>query len=131
VNDAFDLRSGARRELLKRLAETARLAGGVCYVGATRDNDGSVGNYVRLHDAVVGEPTRAAAFLHWTGRVSLALIRDDLPSPLWNHPSVGVQVHPTYGVSCKVNDELSLKVAEELATLALEKIRDTYSIGGD
>jgi hypothetical protein len=126
VSDAFAQRSGAKAGLLKRLAETAMLAAGVCYVGETRNNDRSAGKYVRLHDAVVGEPTRAAAFLHWTGRVSLALVPDDLPSHLLNHPNVSVQLHPTYGVSCKVNDETSLKVAEALAVLALEKIRDGF-----
>ena len=128
VDAAFDERSGERADLLKRLAEAGRLAGGACLIGQT--HDGSVGKYVRLHEALIGEPSRAAAFIHWRGRVSLALRSEDLPPFLLQQPSVGVRVHPTYGIRCLVTDETSLNVAENLAVLALDKIREAYSGAG-
>lgn len=126
VEEAFDRLSGARAPLLKRLLSAADLAGGVGLVGGTRRGDSTPGAYVRVHDATLPEPTRAVAYVHWSGKVSLALSVDDLPTALMSRDEVKSQTHTTYGVSCKVSDESSLSTAEELLVLALEQVRSDF-----
>ncbi|SDU81172.1 hypothetical protein SAMN04488544_0339 [Microlunatus sagamiharensis] len=126
VGQAFDRFSGTCAPLLKRLLETADLAGGVGLVGSTKRMDASVGAYVRVHDATLPEQTRAVAFVHWSGKVSLGLSFDELPDELTRRSEVHAQSHKTYGVSCKVSDEASLATAEELVALAFEKVRADF-----
>lgn len=126
VGQAFDRFSGTRAPLLKRLLETADLAGGVGLVGSTTRKDASVAAYVRVHDATLSEQIRAVAFVHWSGKVSLGLSFDELPDGLTRRPEVHAQSHRTYGVSCKVSDKASLATAEELVALALEKVRANF-----
>jgi len=126
VDEALDRLSGGRARLLKRLLGTADLAGGVGLVGGTKRADSTPGAYVRVHDATLPEPTRAVAFVHWTGRVSLALSADEVPADLVSRDEVKSQTHKTYGVSCKVSDEGSLRTAEELLVLALEQVRSDF-----
>lgn len=105
VEEAFDQLSGVRAPLLKRLLQTVDLAGGVGLVSGTRRADATPGAYVRVYDAMLPEPTRAVAYLHWSGKVSLALSADEVPAGLMNRDEVRAQTHKTYGVSCKVSDE--------------------------
>ena len=129
VEDALERFAGSKSDLLKRLVEIARLAGAAAVVGSTKTAEHSVGAYVRIHDALIAEPTRAAAWVHWNGRVSLGLVADDVPDALLNSGGVSTNKHQTYGVGCKVDDTTSLQVAAELLLLALEKVRESFKDG--
>lgn len=97
VENALDQRSGDRAVLLKRLVRTAGLAGGSAVVGTTKNPDKPVGAYVRVHDALLEEPTRAAVFRHWNSRVSFGFIDADPPEGI--AADVTLLKHRTYGVS--------------------------------
>lgn len=106
---------------LQRLTRTARFMSAVSVVSVRKIGEPS--KHFRVSDALLGEPTRAVAYPHWTGRVDFGLIREDVPGHFMGEPSVKERKHPVYGVSCKVTDEASFEVAEELLFLALEKVR--------
>lgn len=95
-------------------------------MGSTKRADSSAGAYVRVHDATLPEPTGAVAYVHWSGRVSLALSLDELPTGMAGRSEVAGQSHKTYGVSCAVSDQDSLRTAEELVALALEQVRSNF-----
>lgn len=128
VAEAFQALSGAKAPFLQRLCVAADLAGAVAVVGRTQNPEKPVGDYVRIHDALVPEPTRAVAYVHWSGSVSFALVAEDLSSDLVALDVVRRVRHKTFGIRCKVTDETSLSVATELLTLALEKLRDSFDL---
>jgi hypothetical protein len=111
-----------------RLARTAELALGVTLPQQTAGTP----KYFRVHDAVVEEPTRAAAYVNFNGTVDLALAYEDLPDSLkaveWVTPRN--EDRKPYLVRCVLTDAHSLESAEDLLGLALERIRDEYSVWG-
>jgi hypothetical protein len=121
------------RDLIRRLAKPSAVSGLERFVKIAGWQYGIAvpsyalsaepANYFRIHDTFVGEPTRAAAFPHWTGRVAFGLLPDDLTPQLMRHPFVSVIKHKTYDITCSVSDDDALDVAADLLALALEKVR--------
>ena len=111
-----------------RLARTAELALGVSLLQQTVGTP----RYFRVHDAVVEEPTRAAAYVNFNGTIDLALPYENLPESVkaveWVTPRKEDRM--PYLVRCAISDEQSLETAEDLLALALERIRDEYSVWG-
>src|SRR4051794_18592382 len=114
----------ARVPLLLRLARSARLSLGVTLPQQSKGTP----RYFRVHDAVIEEPTRAAAYVNFNGTVDLALTFDDLHETLrrldWVEPRAEGQ--KPYLVRCRVTDATSMETAEDLVGLALERVRDEY-----
>jgi hypothetical protein len=127
VNEALDDLAGPKAALLKILVRMAELSGAVSVVGTTKNPDRPVGAYARVHDTTIEEPTRAAAYIHWSGKVSLGLVADDLPEALLAESCVTTAKHSTYGIQSQVSDAESLYVTEELLVLALEKLRESFA----
>jgi hypothetical protein len=94
----------------------------VIAVGTT--HKGGVGDYLRIHDNALEEPSPAVAYLHWSGKLSLRLSAQDLPEYLMRSSGVTQAAHKRYGIQAKVDDHGSLDVAEGLLSLALEKVRE-------
>lgn len=113
---------------LLRLDRTAKFAIAVTQPQQTSGTP----RYFRVHDAVVEEPTRAAAYVNLNGTVDLALNFEDLPDALkaveWL--TRRAEDRKPYLVRCAISDERSLESAEDLLALALERIRDEYSVWG-
>ncbi|MEV6285536.1 hypothetical protein [Kribbella sp. NPDC051770] len=80
---------------------------------------GEVSEYFRVYDALVEEPTRVVAYVHWTGKIDFGLQATDLPE----NPAVGVLADPTYGVRSSLGLPGALDLAGDLLALALEKVR--------
>lgn len=128
-SEAFGHFAAARADLLRRLVRTLQFADCVAIVGSTRRKDREVGDYVRIHDARIEEPTPAMAFVHWTGKVSVRAQLTDLPAELAQLDCVKPQTHARYGVKCQVDDEASMEAAEELVMVAVSKYRDAFEAG--
>lgn len=109
------------RKCLHQLLRMARFASAAPAPSWKRS--GSVSPYFRLYDGIIEEPTRAVAYVHWTGKTDFALQIDDLPGPLATDPLVRQLQDPVFGISVSIKDERSLAVAEELLFLALQKLR--------
>ncbi|GAB2553159.1 hypothetical protein [Kribbella endophytica] len=80
---------------------------------------GEVSDYFRVYDALVGEPTRVVAYVHWSGKIDYALQATDLP----DKPAVGRLENRVYGVTSSLATAESLDLAGDLLALALEKVR--------
>jgi hypothetical protein len=113
-----------RIPVLLRLARSAHLALGV----TVRQRSKNAPTYFRVHDAVIEEPTRTAAYVNFNGTVDLALKYDDLPDRLrLDCVEPRPENRGAYGVRCRLSDDASLAAAEELISLALERIRDDHA----
>ncbi len=123
IADVIAAAAESRAGLLTRFVRSAELAGAAAAVAASNNPQKPVGDYLRIHDTVIEEPTRAAAYLHWNGRLSLGLTADAVPAWLVSEPSVAVQRHATYGVRCRLTDDASLLVGLDLLQLALQRLR--------
>ncbi|WP_433165084.1 hypothetical protein [Kribbella sp. CA-247076] len=115
-------RAGKHAFVLGELARWTDVEGAVAVVGGTRDPQQPVGAYFRIHDTEIEEPTPAAAYAHWNGRVSFRLVGANLPAGT-KVDGVKVVSHQRYGVECRVSDDRTLELAKELLFLALEKLR--------
>lgn len=80
---------------------------------------GEVSDYFRVYDALVEEPTRAVAYVHWSGRIDFGLQAADLPE----NPAVGRLAHSVYGVNSSLGLPGALDLAADLLADALEKVR--------
>lgn len=105
---------------LHRLVRGVRDNGAECVVGGAD-------RYIRVHDTLISEPTPAVAYVHWNGRVSVRLGRDDLPGSLSTCPAIELKEDRGYNVKVRVTDDASVEVAERLVQLALEKLREDRS----
>lgn len=110
---------------LLRLARSAELAMGVTAPQRTSNKPA----YFRVHDTLVEEPTRAAAYVNLNGNIDLALDYDELPQTLRDLEWVVRRKsgQKPYEVRCVVSDEQSVAMAEDLLVLALTRIRDEYA----
>lgn len=122
--EALALKAGARAPLLQRLLDRFPTDEAVVIVGATRDPARPIGDYLRVHDNAVEEPSPAVGYLHWNGKLSARLVTDDLPVSLREHSALRFAHHNRYGVEMLVDGEESLDLAEALLLLALEKVRE-------
>lgn len=118
---AIAARAGARAGVLQALVD--RLEGEDVIVDVGSSRSGGIGDYLRIHDLAVGEPSPAVAYLHWNGKVSVRLLPVEVPSYLLASERVRTTPHRFYGVNCHLNDAQSVDTAEALIVLALEKMR--------
>lgn len=118
---AIAARAGGRAEALQGLVDRLEGEDVTVVVGTTRS--GEIGDYMRVHDLSVGEPSPAVAYLHWNGKVSVRLLPAEVPSYLLATEGVRTGPHRTYGVNCHLSDDRAVDTAEALIVLALEKAR--------
>ncbi|RPF29047.1 hypothetical protein [Georgenia muralis] len=121
LDEALVERAGDRAPLLRSLLDRLTDEEVAAVVGASRD--GGTGDYIRLHDLAMGEPSPAVAYLHWTGKLSVRLVPEDLPAELAADDRLGRPQHVRYGVTSRVTTPNDLDTAEGLILLALEKAR--------
>lgn len=120
--EAVTAMGGARADMLRALLSRLEREDVVVAVGTTRKPDRPIGDYLRIHDNALEEPSAAVAYLHWNGRLSLRLLTADVPSYL-ALPEVRPTNHRSYGVETRLTSSDDLDVAEALIELALEKVR--------
>lgn len=121
IEEAVSLHGGTHTYVLRTLLSRMEAEEVAIAVGLTRE--GTVGDYLRIHDFSSAEPSPAVAYVHWNGRVSVRLQLSELPAYLGEDPAVRPTAHKTYGVNVRLAGGQSLNLAEELVTLALEKVR--------
>ncbi|WP_432942547.1 hypothetical protein ACQPXM_36480 [Kribbella sp. CA-253562] len=117
---ASECRTPAMAEAVTRFA---KIAGWQLAVAVPSNTAAARHKYYRVHDTLVEEPTRAAAYVHWTGKVDYALQATDLPPALLQDPLVGTLKSP-YGVTTNLSTAEGFDLGCELLALALEQIRD-------
>lgn len=122
VEGAIRLHAGPRASAFHALL--ARLEGEGVAIAVGTTHKGGVGDYLRIHDNALEEPTPAVAYLHWSGKLSLRLSVHDVPEYLMRSDGVDQAAHKNYGIRAKLDDHGSLDVAEGLLNLALEKVRE-------
>lgn len=110
---------------LRELLRMARFASATAVPSLTKR--GEVAPYFRIHDNLLGEPTPAVAYPHWSGRVAYRLVAPDLPAWLADDQRIQVLKHDHYALQVRIEEAPSLALAEELLLLALEKLRGEYS----
>jgi len=127
IDQVIGQRAPALAPMLRRFVRSMRFGGAVSVPGGVRGAGGQVGQYFRVHDTVIEEPTPAVAYVHWSGKVSARLAFDDLPEALRAHPAVTEQKDGSYGVkvSMLASNPTSLEAAEDVVFLALEKLRSS------
>ena len=111
---------------LHRLLRMARFASATAVPSLKAD--GELAGYFRVHDTLIGEPTPAVAYPHWSGRVAFRLRPDDLPGWLIGDSQIQVLKSSKYALQVRVASDSSLALAEELLFIALEKLRNAYAI---
>lgn len=110
---------------LHRLLRMARFASATAVPSFKQA--GGAAAYFRVHDTLIGEPTPAVAYPHWSGKVSFRLKPSDLPAWLADVARVQVLKQHTYALQVRIDSDTSLALAEELLFLALEKLRSDYA----
>lgn len=110
---------------LHRLLRMARFASATAVPSLKAD--GRLAGYFRVHDTLIGEPTPAVAYPHWSGRVAFRLRPDDVPEWMAGDPQIQVLQQSQYALQVRVVSDSSLALAEELLFVALEKLREGYA----
>ena len=128
TDEAIALRGRDRGDLLRRLFRTLTFADCAAVVGMERDRT-TIGNYVLIHDVQIEEPTPVLAYVHWSGKVTVRAVLDDVPAELAALDCIERKDDKGYDVHCHVNDLASMEAAEELVMVAVQKYRKAYADG--
>jgi hypothetical protein len=115
-----ECRTPALAEAVTRFAE---VAGWQLAVAVRANTPAASHKYYRVHDTLIEEPTRAAAYVHWTGKVDFALQASMVSPTLLQNPLVGTLADATYGITTNLATAEGFEVACELLAVALEQIR--------